>query len=209
MWLPAHGLVRAPSPRVRMPILTWMGATVIAYLADHFTWWDRAIAAEVCPCCGGTLRWHSQRDRAAWTHFLHRADERIPLLRVYCTHCKNTHTLLPDFLTPRHRYQTPVREAVVTGAESAPPCCAQTRTRWRRAVKRVLPDVIHQVRSWLLTEAPPSPRQDQRLLTVAVRGVEGLRVLCRLAGEAGRAATASSLFGWVNREFGFALPEFL
>lgn len=192
-----------------MPILTWMGATVTAYVEACHSWWKRALCTEVCPCCGWTLRRHSQRDRAAWTHFLHRADERIPILRVSCEHCKTTHTLLPDFLTPRHRYQTPVREAVVTGAETAPSCGAQTITRWTRAVGIALPQAIQQVRHWLLTETVPLSRQDQRFLTASVRGVAGLRALFRLAGAAGRPTAASCLFGWVNREFGPQLREVL
>ena len=134
-----------------MSILTWMGATVTAYLEQLDTWWDHVLAALVCETCGGAFRRHSTRDRAAWTDFTLRTEERIPILRIYCPRCWATHTLLPDFLTPRQRYQTPVGEAVATREEPAPPCCAQTITRWTQQMKVNVPRAIQAVTRWLLT----------------------------------------------------------
>jgi len=179
-----------------------MGATVTAYVDQIDTWWDQALAVLVCDTCGCAFRRHSMRDRAAWSDFALRVEERIPVLRIYCPHCWGTHTLLPDFLTPRHRYQTPVREAVVTGEASAPPCSAQTRTRWKRAVKTRVPQAIQCVIHWLLTEARPLGRQDRRCLTGEFRGVIGLRRLRPLVEQAGGPREEACLFGWVNRLFG-------
>ena len=179
-----------------------MGACVTAYLDARYDWWDAVLGAQRCPHCHCLCRRHSVRQRAAWQQFLLRASERIPVLRIYCPLCRRTYTVLPDFLTPRHRYQTPVREAVVTTADPAPACCAQTVRRWKRAVGEVVSAAIHAVRSWILTDGRPLGRQDSRFLHGAVRGVGGLRTLRDLAVGAGRRAAASGLFGWINREFG-------
>ena len=189
-------------PGLAMSILTWMGATVTAYLEQLDTWWDQALAGLVCESCGMAFRRHSTRDRAAWSDFAHHTEERIPVLRIYCPQCWGTHTLLPDFLTPRQRYQTPVREAVVTGEEPAPPCCAQTSTRWAHQVKANVPRAIQAVTSWLLTEARSLGRQERRCLTGEFRGVNGLRRLRPLVEHAGQSVEASCLFGWINRDFG-------
>ena len=185
-----------------MSILTWMGATVTVYLDQLDTWWDHALGRLVCGTCGCAFRRHSTRDRAAWTDFTLRTEERIPVLRIYCPQCWNTHTLLPDFLTPRQRYQTPVREVVVTRAEPAPPCCAQTRTRWAHQVQATVQQAIHAVTSWLLTEARSLGRQDRRFLTGDIHGLHGLRRLRWLMERATHPIKASCLFGWVNRDFG-------
>ncbi len=140
-------------PGSTMSILTWMGATVTAYVEQRYTWWDEALATLLCGTCSCAFRRHSERTRAAWSDFALRGEERLPVLRISCPHCCSTHTLLPDFLTPYHRYRTPVREAVVTHVQPAPPCCAQTITRWTRAVKARVPTAIQYVTSWLLTEA--------------------------------------------------------
>jgi hypothetical protein len=179
-----------------------MGATVTAYRDQCEIWWDQALTTLICRTCGCTFRRHSTRDRAAWTDFALRTEERVPVLRIYCPQCWKTHTLLPDFLTPRQRYQTPVREAVVTREEPAPPCCAQTITRWTHQVKVNVPHAIHAVTSWLLTEARSLGRQERRLLTGAIHGLYGLRQLRRLVDQAGGPCGASCLFGWLNRDFG-------
>ncbi len=189
-------------PGSTMSILTWMGATVTAYVEQRYTWWDEALATLLCGTCSCAFRRHSERTRAAWSDFALRGEERLPVLRIYCPHCCSTHTLLPDFLTPYHRYRTPVREAVVTHVQPAPPCCAQTITRWTRAVKARVPTAIQYVTSWLLTEAQALGRQEVRCLTGEFHGVPGLRRLRLLVEQAGRPSTASCLFGWVNREFG-------
>ena len=191
-------------PGSTMSILTWMGDTVTAYVEQRYTWWDQALAGLACATCGCAFRRHSERDRAAWSDFMCRATERIPVLRIYCPHCWATHTLLPDFLTPRHRYQTPVREAVVTGEDPIPPCCAQTRTRWHRAAKASVPVAIQAITGWLLTTACPLGRQERRCLTGEFRGVTGLRRLHALVAQAGGSTEASCLFGWANRFFGHA-----
>jgi len=182
-----------------------MGATVIAYLGELDTWWALALAECRCHGCQTPCRRHSHRWRAAWTSFFLRAEERLPVLRVYCPACGKTYTLLPDFLTPRHRYQTPVREAVVTGEEPAPPCSRQTVTRWRRAVAEAVPTAIQHLTNWLLTETYTLGRQDRRCLTGDLHGVTGLRHLRRRLEQAGRATGAACLFGWVRRACGVAL----
>jgi len=186
-----------------------MGATVTAYLAQHDEGWDQVVGALDCPQCHHALRRHSTRWRAAWTHFFRRADERIPILRLYCPQCRATYTLLPDFLTPRHRYQAPIREAVVAAPEAVAPCSAQTRRRWTGVFKALAPTVLHHLASWLLTEARSLSRQESRLLTGAIHGLAGLRQLRALAERAGRSAVASGLFGWLNREFGWELAFIL
>ncbi len=185
-----------------MSILTWMGATVTAYLENRYTWWDQALDALVCPTCGRALRRHSERDRAAWSDFALRAEERLPVLRIYCPHCRGTHTLLPDFLTPRHRYQVPEREAVVSGAAPKPVCCAQTVRRWKHAFGAVVSTAIQAVRAWILTECRTLGQQDPRFWRSQRPGVEELCALRDLAVQYGRVPNASGLFGWINREFG-------
>jgi len=185
-----------------MTIITWMGASVIAYMEAPDDWWDAALRTQLCPHCHCLCRRHSVRRRAAWTQFLLRVSERILVLRIYCPQCRHTYTLLPDFLTPRHRYQVPVREAVVTGTEPAPACGAQTVSRWKHAVGTVVSTAIQAVRAWILTDGRALSRQDQRFLRGQRPGVDGLRALRALAVQSGREASASGLFGWVNREFG-------
>lgn len=214
MWAEWSGMLMATRPRAwafpphRMPIITWMGALVTAYLADLDAWWDRGIAETVCVSCQTPCRRHSCRSRAAWTQFETRQAERIPVLRLYCPTCGTTVTLLPDFLAPRQRYQTPVREALVTGADPAPPCERQTRARWIRTARATLPRVLGQLTHALLTTVRPLGRQEPACLTGAFRGLEGLRGLRALLTRAGWAAEASGLFGWANREVG-ALAGFL
>ena len=185
-----------------MTIITWMGACVTAYLAATDDWWDAVLGAQLCPHCHCLCRRHSVRQRAAWQQFLLRASERIPVLRIYCPRCRHTYTLLPDFLTPHHRYRVPEREAVVTQVEAVPVCCAQTVRRWKRAFGSVVSTALQAVRGWILTECRSLGRQDSRFLHGEVRGVCGLRALRDLAVGAGRMAEASGLFGWINREFG-------
>lgn len=189
-------------PWVLMTIITWMGACVTAYLAAQDDWWVLALGVQCCPHCHCLCRRHSVRTRAAWTQFLLRGSERIPVLRIYCPCCRRTYTLLPDFLTPHHRYQVPTREAVVTGTEPAPACCAQTVSRWKYAVGTTISMAIHSVRAWILTERLALSRQDARFLHGDLRGLVGLRQVRRLAEQLGREPGASGLFGWVNREFG-------
>ena len=198
---PMAPCVRLP-PWVHMTIITWMGAGVSAYLQAPDDWWDLVLRTQRCPHCLCLCRRHSVRERAAWTQFLLRVCERIPVLRIYCPQCGATFTILPDFLTPRHRYQVAVREAVVTGAEPAPVCCAQTVTRWRRAFVATVSTAIHHLRAWLLTDMLALGRQDQRFLRGEMRGVNGLKELCGLAIKCGRPSDTSGLFGWINREFG-------
>jgi len=143
------------------------------------------------------------RKRAAWKQFLLRAIERIPVMRIYCPHCHATYTVLPDFLTPRHRYQVPEREAVVsTSTGPKPVCCAQTVRRWKHAFGAVVSTAIQAVRAWILTECRPLEQQDPRFLRGQRPGIVGLRDLRDLAVQQGRLPKASGLFGWINREFG-------
>ena len=174
-----------------------MGANVMAYLDERYTWWDAVLATQRCLHCQSLYRRHSVRERAAWTQFLLRACERIPVLRIYCPHCRKTYTVLPDFLTPRHRYQVPVREAVVTNEEPMPACGAQTVTRWKSAFRIAISLAIHQVTSWILNT--PLGCQDRRFLTGKLRGYSGLRQVRRIAAQYGLDTLASSLFGWVNQ----------
>ena len=182
-----------------MTILAWMGTTVADYQADYHKWWDRVEQELVCQC-GHAFRRHSTRSRAAWTAFCNHLDERILLLRLYCPHCHVTHTVLPDLLKPFHRYQTPVREAVLTAVE-AEPCSRPTLTRWKRALSQAVPMAIHHLTSWLLKTCPQH-RQASWALTGEMQGMDGLRRLRHFAEQAGRLAHASCLFGWVNREIG-------
>jgi hypothetical protein len=178
-----------------------MGATVSAYLAERLAWWDAVLETQRCPHCHGLCRRHSVRWRAAWTQFLLRTDERIPVLRIYCPLCCATFTILPDFLTPRHRYQVFVREAVVTNAVAVPPCCPQTTRRWRQAFGTAIILAVQHVTSWLL-HAPVTLRgQERRFLTGEIHGYAGLQRGRRLAMQYGMDSPASGLFGWVNQLF--------
>jgi hypothetical protein len=177
-----------------------MGTTVEAYLAALYEWWDAVLLTARCPHCHGLYRRHQTRERAAWDDCDHA--QRLLVLRVRCPVCDRTATVLPDFLTPYRRYRSPVREAVVTGEDPAPPCDARTARRWQVAFASALPLATHAVTAWLLTEARPLSRQEPRLLTGACRGVPGLRQLRDWAQQQGRAPAASGLFGWLNREFG-------
>jgi transposase len=189
-----------------MPIITWMGDTVLAYLDSHYDWWDKFLLVSLCSQCHCLFRRHSERSRAAWSDFLHRDRERIPILRIYCPLCGTTHTVLPDFLTPRHRYQVPVREAVVVKQDHAPPCCAQTVRRWKAAFRQVIAITIQQIISWILTDCLPLSRPERIFLTGKIHhDSDGLRAVRRLAEAQGRDSDASCLFGWVNREFGAVL----
>ena len=176
-----------------------MGASVSAYLEGRYAWWDGVLDTQCCPHCHCLCRRHSVRERAAWTQFLLRAGERIPLLRIYCPQCFATYTILPDFLTPRHRYQVLVREAVVTGAVSVPPCCPQTVRRWRQAFGAAITLAVHHVTALILHASVSLRRQDARFLTGELRGYAGLRRGRRIAAQYGLDTRASSLFGWVNQ----------
>jgi hypothetical protein len=182
-----------------MSIITWMGSSVSAYLEGRYAWWDAVLDTQRCSQCKCLCRRHSVRERAAWTQFLLRASERIPLMRIYCPQCFATYTVLPDFLTPRHRYQVLVREAAVTSAESVPPCCTQTVRRWRKAFGAAITMAVHHVTSLLLYEAVTLCHQDQRFLTGELRGYGGLRQVRRIAARYGFDTVASSLFGWINQ----------
>lgn len=177
-----------------------MGYSVEEYLASLLDWWDAVLLTARCPHCHGLYRRHQTRDRAAWDDCDHA--QRLLVLRVRCSVCDRTQTVLPDFLTPYRRYRTPVREAVVTGEEAAKPCDERTVRRWQCAFATAVPLAVHAVTSWLLTEVFSLSRQDQRLLTGKQRGLAGLRWLRELAQQRGRAPAASGLFGWINREFG-------
>ena len=142
-----------------MSIITWMGASVSAYLADPYAWWDAVLDAQRCLHCQCPCRRHSVRKRAAWSQFLLPARESIPLLRIYCPQYCATFTILPDFLTPRHRYQVLVREAVVTSSVSVPPCCPQTVRRWRQAFGPALTLAIHYVTAKILQASVSLTRQ--------------------------------------------------
>ena len=182
-----------------MSIITWMGANVSAYLEGRDAWWDAVLQTQRCPHCQGLCRRHAVRARAAWSQFLLHAVERIPVLRIYCPQCSATYTVLPDFLTPRHRYQVPVREAVVSGAVSVPPCGAQTVRRWRQAFGAAITQAIHHVTTRILQASRTLRPREQRFLTGELRGAAGLRLARRLAAQAGLDTPASSLFGWVNQ----------
>jgi len=187
-------------PASHIIIIAFMGTTVEEYVAFLYEWWDAVLLTARCPHCHCPCRRHQARLRAAWDDCEHL--QRLLVLRIRCPVCDGTQTVLPDFLTPYRRYRTPVREAVVTGEDPAPPCDARTARRWQDAFATALPRALHAVTSWLLTEARPLRRQEPRLLTGALRGVSGLRQLRDWAQQHGRAPAASGLFGWCNREFG-------
>ena len=150
-----------------------------------------------CPHCHCTYRRHQSRERAAWDD----GDpaQRILVLRIRCPSCGTTQTVLPDFLTPYRRYLTPVREAVVTGAESAPPCDARTARRWVAAFRARVTAAIAQVTARVLAALAVS-RQEQAFLRGTPRGADGLRHVQQIAARhALGPGAASCLLGWVNQ----------
>ena len=54
------------------------------------------------------------------------------LRRLYCKHCRKTHTELPDFMQPFKRYVANVVEAVVDGRSETCPAEESTMRKWRR-----------------------------------------------------------------------------
>ena len=52
------------------------------------------------------------------------------LRRLYCKHCRKTHTELPDFMQPFKRYVANVVEAVVDGRSETCPAEESTMRKW-------------------------------------------------------------------------------
>lgn len=174
-----------------------MGRSVEEYLATLHEWWDAVLRTATCPRCHGACRRHQTRTRAAWDDCEHA--QRILVLRIRCPACGTTQTVIPDFLTPYRRYLTPVREAVVTGAESAPPCDDRTARRWVAAFRARVTAAIAQVTALVLAALAVS-RQEQAFLRGAPRGADGLRHVQQIAARhALGPPTASCLLGWVNQ----------
>ena len=121
------------------------------------------------------------------------------MLRIRCPCCGCTQTVLPDFLTPYRRYLTPVREAVVTGTDYAPPCERRTARRWIVTFRARVTDAIAQVTATVLAALAVS-RQEQAFLRGTPRGADGLRQVRQIAARhALGPLTASCLLGWVNQ----------
>ena len=173
-----------------------MGRSVEEYLAALHDWWDAVLRTATCPRCHRGYRRHQTRDRAAWEDCEH--TQRILVLRIRCPACGVTHTVLPDFLTPYHRYLTPVREAVVAGSEPAPPCDERTARRWVGAFDTAVKTAIHHLTTRVLNSQGLS-RQEQAFLRGTIRGYDGLRQVRPIAARQGMASPASCLFGWVNQ----------
>lgn len=173
-----------------------MGHAVEEYLATLYDWWDAVLQAARCPHCQCAYRRHQTRERAAWEDGDHA--QRILVLRIRCPSCGRTRTVLPDFLTPYRRYLTPVREAVITGTEPAPPCEARTARRWVAAFRARVTAAIAQVTARVLGPLPVS-RQEQAFLRGTIRGYGGLRQLREIAARHGPDPPASGLLGWANQ----------
>lgn len=67
-------------------------------------------ARETCPCCHthGTCRAHAHYSR----YLIGLADgkpvcRRVSILRVFCTSCRHTHAILPDFIVPFRQFSLP------------------------------------------------------------------------------------------------------
>ncbi len=175
-------------------IVVYLGSSIEEYRVTYPEALDRALRTLVCPRCGaGTLRRHDSRLRGVWDG----SDDlpTIPVLRVRCPGCHTTHTVLPDFLTPYRRYPTPLREAVVSGAELAPPCDERTARRWVRVFHAVVVSV-----AILLTANLHAKHTDADSLTTCPHphGYAGLRWLRETYQQFGHAPPASGLFGWAN-----------
>jgi len=174
-----------------------MGCSVEEYLATLDDWWDAVLQTARCPHCHCSYRRHQRRERAAWDDEEH--TQRLLVLRVRCPSCGRTQTVLPDFLTPYRRYLTPVREAVVAGAESAPPCDARTARRWVAAFRTRVTAAIAHMTAQVLAALAVS-RQEQAFLRGAPHGADGLRHVRQIAERhALGPGTASCLLGWVNQ----------
>jgi hypothetical protein len=171
-----------------------MGATVAAYLLDRHAVWDALLETLRCPRCRRTYRWHQVRDRAAWTDCEHA--ERIPVLRIRCPTCRATRTLLPDFLTPRRRYQNAPREAVLAAETPAThaPCDTRTARRWLQAFAAAITDGIGTLIGTVLQPLGVG-RQDPAVLALEAPSLASLRQVRALAP----ACDASSLLGWANQ----------
>jgi len=174
-----------------------MGHAVEEYLAALYDWWDTVLQAARCPHCQCAYRRHQARERAAWVDGDHA--QRILVLRIRCPSCGRTRTVLPDFLTPYRRYLTPVREAVVTGRDAAPPCEARTARRWVAAFRGRVTAAIAHVTARVLAALAVS-RQEQAFLRGAPRGADGLRQVQQIAARHGVGPpSASGLLGWTNQ----------
>lgn len=174
-----------------------MGLSVAAYQADQLDWWDGVLRTAHCPHCQVLYRRHDTRPRAAWTDCAHA--QRLLVLRVRCPQCGSTETVLPDFLTPYRRYQTPVREAVVAAQDPAPPCDARTTRRWVGAFRAGLTAAIAQVTAAVLRGVPVGQQVTDFLQGTAptYAALQRLRAVgaCHLP-----ACPASSLLGWINQQ---------
>ena len=173
-----------------------MGHSVEEYLAALHDWWDAVLCTARCPRCQCAYRQHQTRARAAWEDGDH--GQRLLVLRIRCPSCGATQTVLPDFLTPYRRYRTPVREAVVTGADRAPPCDARTARRWIAAFRAHVTAAIAQVTALVLEPLAVS-RQEPAFLRGAPRGAAGLRHVQQIAARHGLAPPSACLLGWVNQ----------
>ena len=159
---------------------------------------DPVLRTLACPRCGaGVLRRHDTRPRGVWDG----SDDPpiIPVMRVRCPGCRATHTVLPDFLTPYRRYPTPLREAVLAGTESAPPCDERTVRRWVRVFQAVIVSVAVRLTTNLRAELA-SHRQDAAVLPTCTHphSYAELHWLRESYRQFGHAPPATGLFGWAN-----------
>jgi len=174
-----------------------MGHSVEEYLATLCDCWAAVLRSARCPRCDCCYRKHQVRDRAAWEDCEHAG--RIPILRIRCPNCGRTSTVLPDFLTPLRRYLTPIREAVVTGKDTAPPCDERTARRWVGAFRADVKTAIHHVTNLILNSQGLS-RGEQTFLQGTIHGAAGLLQLRTIAERCREGPpTASCLLGWFNQ----------
>jgi len=107
--------------------------------------------------------------------------------------------VLPDFLTPYRRYPTPLREAVLIGTETAPPCDERTVRRWVRVFQAVIMSVAIRLKANLLAKLAGQRQHASNLPTCPhPHSYAELRWLQESYRQHGHAPPASGLFGWAN-----------
>jgi len=101
-----------------------------------------SFGAEVCPECGGELRFFDKVRRIYWTK--RKKVKQSTIRRFKCTKCKKIHREIPDYIIPYKRYESEiifgVLEGFITpetlGFEDYP--CETTMFRWKSQNKHFL-----------------------------------------------------------------------
>lgn len=89
---------------------------------------------EICPLCGGYLKYYDSVSRIVFGRYGHKNHIRIK--RYRCTKCNSIHRAIPDSIFPYKRYEADiiigVLEKIITcetiGFEDYP--CEKTISRW-------------------------------------------------------------------------------